>query len=115
MSDRKTYWDGDGKYQQYADELQNLIPSRGEVPDPIKNKALERYREACNLYHEIFNNGCFNTTEGAKDLFGLNPDTLRRFCKNYQWDKIFEYTEPALDQIILEAVHEQLEYHIATL
>jgi hypothetical protein len=101
-----TYWNNTGTYQITADALNALIPPMGEVPNKSKNKALETFRIASNLYYEIFKNGCMNYARGAK-LFGLSSSDLKVLARNHQWNTIHMHTEPALDRIIKEAAAEQ--------
>ena len=50
-----TYWNGNGKYQQFVEALNQLVPDEGAVEQPRKNKKLERFRIASNAYYDIFN------------------------------------------------------------
>ena len=103
---KKTYWNGRGTHSALANELEKLIPIEGQVENPRKNPKLEKFRKARNTYVEIFNNGCINTTRGAA-LLGMNGRDLRAWCRGRNWGQIHEHTEPAMDQIILDAAEEQ--------
>ena len=58
---KNTYWNRAGKFQSIYDEISNLIPSEGECPDD--KPALERLREASNLYYDLNNNLLANYDE----------------------------------------------------
>src|SRR6188508_348229 len=55
-----SYWDNNGRYQALHNALWELIPPMGEVANAAGNPALERYRKACKIYRDIFNNGACN-------------------------------------------------------
>jgi len=101
-----TYWDHEGKHQDKAEKLDNLIPAAGKVSGK-ENKALEKYRQAANLYYEIFNNGGTNSMNGIKSIFGMSKDEVRTNVRLNDWDEIHSIVEPMLDKIILAAYKEQ--------
>jgi hypothetical protein len=102
-----TYWNKKGKFpHEQVSKLNALIPVEG----PAKgrgNKALEQFRQASNLYYEIYNNGCYNTTAGAKKFFGIEGKRLRSLCRDRWWHAIEKYTEPGMDRVIALALIEQ--------
>ena len=66
-----TYWNGNGKYQAKANEIQNLIPLEGSCAD-LK---LETMRVIINLYYDWHNNGLGNTNRVQEFI---NNPTLTR-------------------------------------
>lgn len=56
MSINKTYWNGNGKYQEWYNQLKRQIPDYGE-----SNKLhVEMVRNISNVYYDHFNNGDYN-------------------------------------------------------
>ena len=102
----RTYWTGQGRYQEEADLLESLIPAAGEVPDAKgANKHLDTFRRAVNCYYDLYNNGLFNRAHEFRGLFKiagtLNNDTTERI-------------EDRMSQFILAAMREQFaEEHTA--
>jgi hypothetical protein len=66
-----TYWNGNGKYQAKANEIQNLIPLEGSCAD-LK---LESMRVLINVYYDWHNNGLGNTNRVQEFI---NNPTLTR-------------------------------------
>jgi len=67
-----SYWDNNGRYQALHNALWELIPPMGEVANAAGNPALERYRKACKIYRDIFNNGACNYPWGEiRKCFGI--------------------------------------------
>jgi len=66
FKENNTYWANNGKYQDYQNEMWELIPSNGEVK--IKDNkdletALENLRQINRLYYDFYNNGCCNVVD----------------------------------------------------
>jgi hypothetical protein len=97
-----TYWNNKGKYQALSNKLDKLIPSTGTVLNPTKNKALERYRRACNAYYDLFNNGLINRATEFRKAFGFAGTWIAKegfpYCQKL---------EDKMDEIILLASKEQ--------
>lgn len=104
-----TYWDNKGRYQALLDKLNKLVPVSGPVPDPKKNKNLERFRKASNAYYDIFNNGAYNRGRSIARIFRINLSRFKN-CKGHitDWDGIHKVVEPVMDQIVLDAALEQI-------
>lgn len=100
------YWNNNGKYQEFVDELQALVPAQGEVPNKRKNKALEKFRKASNCYYDLFNNGLCNRAREFYHVFGIASGHY----KIGRWDhsnRLYEDVEPVMDKIIEDAMAEQ--------
>lgn len=108
----QSYWNHCGKHQSVADKLHELIPAEGSVKNPYKNKALERFRKASNLYYRLHNDGDFNV--GAARMFGVDyPSRYRRiryseYGRMLTWaPELYEIVNAAMDGIIETAAAEQ--------
>lgn len=61
-SSKMTYWEKEGKYQELAKKLGDLIPSHGRC----NNDKLELYRVCRNAYYDVYNNGACNPSRFAE-------------------------------------------------
>lgn len=96
-----TYWNGQGKYQALADKMQDLVPMEG----PCDCKHVDVFREACNAYYDIFNNGGGNSvSRKVSKYFPGVMSNLRSRAQflNPDWELIQSMTEPMMDLIILK-------------
>lgn len=105
------YWASRGKHQDLADKLQAMIPHEGSVRNPEKNKKLEKFRKASNVYYDLFNNGLCNRANQFYGVFGFAAGDYRlnfggplgdRYASTF-WHKV----EARMDEIVLEAAREQ--------
>jgi len=69
LSDDRSYWSENGKYQKESDILQKLVPAEGSSPFTD----VELFRIASNVYYDIFNNGGCNLASDG----GARNDELR--------------------------------------
>lgn len=104
-----SYWNGKGTYQALTEVLSKLVPDTGSVVNSSKNRALERYRKACNYYYDLYNNGLYNRAAGFSKMFGVLPSENRiRTRYGFDYTKgFFEAVEKKMDIIIMEAAKEQ--------
>jgi hypothetical protein len=103
---KNNYWSHTGRFQHMIDLLNDMVPVEGRVANPVKNKALERFRVASNCYYDLFNNGGGNRHQQIFKLFG--PGTTRRINDMFTpIEVVFARTEPVMDAIILAACEEQ--------
>lgn len=100
-----TYWSGKGKYTELYNKLELLIPASGEVPEPRKNKALEKLRKAANCYYDLFNNGLCNRAPEFRRVFGFGGTAIANNRFNYP--TLEAQLEQRMDEIILAAAVEQ--------
>jgi len=104
----KTYWNNNGKYQNVVDALQALIPIEGEVPNPYKNRALEKFRKAANAYYDLYNNGGGNRAASISKLFNVRLSDYRyRYAKYEYTQPLYDRVEEQMDLIIAAAAKEQ--------
>lgn len=106
---KNSYWNNNGRFQMYVEELEALIPSEGEVNEPRKNKALEKFRKACNCYYDLYNNGLCNRASEFREVFGIASTKYKEKvgrCSSFV-DELYVNTEQVMDEIILNAVKEQ--------
>jgi len=90
------------------DKLQELVPMSGPCEKRYtKNKALDRFRRANNVIHDIFNNGLMNRGRELKVL-NLRVRDLPIWASNSnKWDIIERRIEPVYREIVMDAVLEQ--------
>lgn len=107
-----SYWNKNGTYQAAADALEKLVPDEGRVDKPYKNKALERFRKACNLYYRLHNDGDFKV--GAARMFNVDYPSHYRFVQYTNWGRrsywapaLYELVNLAMDEIVKAAAEEQ--------
>lgn len=100
-----TYWNNKGKYMDLYEKLQHLIPSMGEVPEPRKNRALEKLRRASNCYYDLFNNGLCNRAAEFRRVFGFGGTAIAD--GRYNHPVLESRLEARMDEIILAAALEQ--------
>ena len=98
---KDTYWNEAGKYQGYADKLQELVPDEG----PAEDKHVDKFREACNAYYDIFNNGGGNSVN--RKISTYFPGVMshlrsRAQFRNPDWDLIESLVEPMMDLHIIK-------------
>lgn len=76
-----SYWSSNGKYQQKADILNEMVPDMGESFDT----RIETFRLASNVYYDIHNNGGDNIIdEGSRsDEYEKLNRFLNRDIKRY--------------------------------
>lgn len=108
---QQSYWDSTGKYQQFVDGLNALVPVSGKCEfSRSKNKKLEKFRTASNSYYDIFNNGGMNRAADIGYHFGVRMSHYRVGWGRHQrtqFDRIAAKVDPIMDKIILEAAVEQ--------
>ena len=106
---KNSYWNNNGRFQMYIEELDALIPDAGEVNEPRKNKALEKFRVASNCYYDLYNNGLCNRASEFRQVFGIPSTKYREKVGRYSRfvDELYVLTEKVMDEIILDAVKEQ--------
>ena len=97
-----------GDLEIVIDKLQELVPMKGECEKRYtKNKALDRFRRANNVIHDIFNNGLMNRGRELKVL-NLRVCDLPIWASNSdKWDIIERRIEPVYREIVMDAVLEQ--------
>lgn len=98
----KTYWDGNGKYQERYNKLHKLIPSEGSVANPRHNQALETLRRASNCYYDLFNNGLCNRASEFRRVFGFAGTWIAKHGFPH-----YAPLEEKMDEFILNADREQ--------
>ena len=108
-----TYWNSKGTHQALANELNKLIPTVGEIKGS-KNKALEKFRKASNVYYDVFNNGLCNRGRAFTGIFKFNASNykLARYTKwglvrEIDFNRIIVPMDKVMDEIILAAAKEQ--------
>ena len=110
-----TYWYNNGRFQMYIEELDALIPDAGEVNEPRKNKALEKFRVASNCYYDLYNNGLCNRASEFRQVFGIASTKYKEKVGRYPRyiPELYDHTEQVMDEIILNAVKEQKHHFVS--
>ena len=106
----QSFWNNNSDMQDLADELSSLVPAMGPVPDPRKNKALERFRRASNCYYDLYNNGLCNRRQEFYRLFKIRvSDFYNPWMRGREidFDRIMPVVEPVMRQFVIEAAAEQ--------
>lgn len=91
------------------DKLQELVPMKGACEKRYtKNKALDRFRRANNVIHDIFNNGLMNRGKELKVL-NITKHTLGLSYNmdSKDWDNVEKRIAPIYREIVMDAVLEQ--------
>lgn len=105
-----SYWDNTGKFQQFVEALQALVPVEGSCSNPRStNRWLEKFRVASNAYYDIFNNGGMNRGGLIRRIFDLPASEYIAYGRGkcFNWGAALRKTEPVMDDIILKAAVEQ--------
>lgn len=108
---KHSYWNDWGRYKDYADKLNRLVPSSG--PCPADAPKLDRYRIACNCYYDLFNNGLCNRAAEFRSVFKFSP--RKQYPARDNYGRSIDFTNEAmnarlnaaLDLFIVEAAIEQ--------
>lgn len=103
------YWDNNGQYQHLVDLLEAKIPVSGSVYDARRNPALERFRRACNVYYDIYNNGLCNRSRDFYPVFRFGH-TQYGVQRGMYWEhtpQFYERVEHEMNHIIIDAAMEQ--------
>jgi hypothetical protein len=103
------YWNHTGKYESVKDKVAALVPISGEVENPRKNKALEKYRKAANCYYDLYNNGLCNRASEFYHVFKIKSSEHKIGSKyRGKFTRIlYELIEEKMDQFVLDAALEQ--------
>lgn len=106
----KSYWTENGRHQALLAQLEERIPDHGQVEQPRKNRHLEKLRKAINCYYDLYNNGLFNHATQFRKVFGIPSSQYKLWgCGEYV-QSLYEKTEAKMDELILLAAMEQLDY-----
>lgn len=98
-----------GDLEIVIDKLQELVPMKGECEKRYtKNKALDRFRRANNVIHDIFNNGLMNRGKELKVLNITKSKLGLAYNMNREdWDNVEKRIAPIYRDIVMDAVLEQ--------
>lgn len=101
----KSYWNGCGRFQYQANQLQKLIPHSGSVRNPEHTK-LEKFRVASNCYYDLYNNGLGNRSKEFAKTFKIKLSRFRKYRFEFE-PELFQLLELKMDVIVFEAALEQ--------
>lgn len=104
-----TYWNHNGTYEHFAQELRKLIPIEGEVPNKRKNPALEKFRKASNCYYDLYNNGLYNRAREFYHVFKIASGNYKYLPGAHRMfmEELYVQVEAKMDEVILAAMNEQ--------
>ena len=108
-----SYWDNKGKFEKESEALWKLIPASGSVSSPRGvNKNLEKYRKACKVYYDLFNNGLGNRASAWSAIFGFPAKVVKDHLRYYgfsNWENhpLSDKIEKTMDKVIEDAWREQ--------
>lgn len=106
-------WGMTPETKKLVEKLDELLPIQGPVTNPVKNKALEKFRKAQNVVYDIFNNGLMNRGKQLKVLGIRKYDlALPQYYGNNgyypgNWGRVNEVVEAAFKPIVVAAAAEQ--------
>ena len=107
-------WGQTAETKTLVEKLDQLLPPQGPVTNPVKNKALEKFRKAQNVVYDIFNNGLMNRDKSLKVLGLMKYDlALEYYSPSAEcfypanWDQIEDVVERAFTPIVMAAALEQ--------
>tara|TARA_R110002012_G_C11640691_1_gene610625 strand:+ start:1726 stop:2211 length:486 start_codon:yes stop_codon:yes gene_type:complete len=95
MSEKQSYWNKTGKYQDIADQLQTLVPDKGDAQDV----RVDLFRRASNTYYEMYNNGGMNMIDYDWGEASVGEDGI---CYGYHAMKNLGIEFPTLDKHLKE-------------
>lgn len=93
-----TYWNNKGRHQRAATILGKRIPREGACPE--NRPCLEKYRQACNAYYDLYNNGGYN-----------RPDDIRRLLNTSA--RSFNSRNDAIAQASVDAAERAMDAFVA--
>lgn len=103
-----SYWNHNGKFEAAAKQLRTLIPIEGPVTlSRSTNKALEKFRKACNCYYDLYNNGLCNRRAEFRRVFGINSNNYRVAGQDKY---LYSAVELVMDEIVQAAAIEQFAF-----
>lgn len=112
-----SYWASNGKYQEFADKVEKLIPQSGAVindlPSFLQDKQafkplLECFRVYSNIYYDLYNNGGTNKYD-RREEYNLDFD---EDYWNYYWrDGNLENQVETIDKYLKLPKEKSLKYN----
>lgn len=78
----KTYWNGDGKYQDWYDKIADTMPSMYDTDNSNMNLFIYMSR----LYYDIYNNGGANVSDSKK--YQKEIDAVASIVKKFRISKV---------------------------
>jgi hypothetical protein len=101
-----SFWNTNSQLQAVADQLHKLVPMEGSVANPKKNRALEKFRKASNVYYDLYNNGLCNRAREFRSVFGFGSTVYKRGQYSYH-SELYHTVEVVMENIVRAAAREQ--------
>jgi hypothetical protein len=107
------YFSDRGRYNILNAKLWKLIPQYGSVKNPRINKHLEKYRKACAVYYDLWNNGLGNRASEFRKVMDIKSSDYsywqysgRGSFKKFN-NELYVLAEAKMDELIIRAAIEQ--------
>lgn len=103
----KTYWNHEGKYQEWVNKIEETTPSMYDTD----NKYMNIFLAFSNIYYDIYNNGGGNIEDCYMDKVSIIEDFLGRGnfdCDRAIFDK--EYLEEKANEIFGKLMEQDLSF-----
>lgn len=101
-----TYWNGNGKYQEWVDRVIETIPSMYYTD----NKYMNTFIAMNKVYYDIYNNGGRNLLDGChKEALGFIREFVKRFSLK-RAIKEYDYLEERTNAVFEELMKEDLSF-----
>ena len=101
-----TYWNNNGKHQEWADKVSETMPSMYYTD----NKHMNVFIAMSNIYYEIYNNGGGNIADGCyTDALKLIHGFIGRF-NSRRASKDFDYLEERTNAVFEKLMDKDLSF-----
>jgi hypothetical protein len=98
-----SFWHNNHPLQSLCHELDKLIPCIGNLAGDPKRKHLEKYRIACNVYYDCWNNGGWNySKQKVSSLFKIGSKQIEKADQH-----VFDIADIHMSKYIINAAIEQ--------
>lgn len=102
-----SYWNGNGKYQDFSDKVEKLVPARDAVmkylpyslePKQSFKPLLECFRVYSNIYYDLYNNGGTNMYD--------RREVHNEIYEDYSWEYYWRYDT---DEEVVDTIDKYLK------
>ena len=101
-----TYWNGNGKYQDWTDKVNETMPSMYDTD----NKYMNIFIAMSNIYYEIYNNGGGNIMDGCyKNELKIIHEFIGKFNSRTAM-KDFGYLEEKTNEVFEKLMDKDLSF-----
>lgn len=101
-----TYWNGNGKYQEWVSKTSKMMPSMYYTD----NRYMNVFIAMNNIYYEIYNNGGGNIMDGCyKDALSIIHGFIGKFNSRTAM-KDFDYLEDKTNEVFEKLMDKDLSF-----